>query len=526
MMSINDIIVLLTLIIALIAIISEKNRLHIVLKLNTTDYIIFAAAFCLINYFVFYQSFEQRGIVIHWLYFDNFGFYEPRHYAYLITLASLGYLLYKIYSSFYAFSQIEKVDAFYRKQIENHEISFLLDLLERYHKKDIIRLVSRSADQREGNALDYYLERYRKKPFRERAGDWLATRVRNLVLVSWYNRRDYAYNVLNFVINSPGFIDQAANLRPYFFSDIFAVFTRKKRQAFPDDLINSFLTELLNQKNFWLKKELKESENFDGGQPDSFHETNQILSSLIKNLSVADVNQVWQPFGTAAVTEIELERRKGKQSPLYFEYVSEAQLWEFKIQFTIRFLNTVITEAIAKQYTDSHFWLFYDNRIVTQITETWQAYPLEEELLVHSISFRFVQNIYDDLLSWLHLANKKAHTGLYFDIISCIGNTLNVLMDSPVYPEKEKIELVDRLLGVYCGLNENEQTDSLRTELETHLLKPSMLTREDSSYYKVFGNAWKKFDKIPHRSLKADADYFARLKINVIVPLGLDPDEH
>jgi hypothetical protein len=53
-----------------------------------------------------------------------------------------------------------------------------------------------------------------------------------------------------------------------------------------------------------------------------------------------------------------------------------------------------------------------------------------------------------------------------------------------------------------------------------------MLTKEDSSYYPVFGKAWKKFDKIPHRSLKADADYFARLKINVILPLGLDPDEH
>ncbi|GAC1564348.1 MAG: hypothetical protein NVS3B13_40620 [Mucilaginibacter sp.] len=211
---------------------------------------------------------------------------------------------------------------------------------------------------------------------------------------------------------------------------------------------------------------------------------------------------------------------------MYFEYVSEEQLWEFRIQFTVRFLNVVITEAIHKQYSGAHFWLFYDDRIVTQITKTWLAYPLEEESLVHSISFRFVQNIYDDLLRWLQLANEKGHTGLYFDIISCIGNTLNVFMDSTVYPEKEKMELVDRLIGTYCDLDENEQTDRLRTELESHLLQPSMLTREDSPYYPISGKAWKKFDKIPHRSLKADADYFARLKTNVIIPMGFDPNEY
>ncbi|GAC1309944.1 MAG: hypothetical protein NVSMB24_26300 [Mucilaginibacter sp.] len=323
MMSINDIIVLLTLIIALVAVINEKNRLHLLLKFNRADYILFAGAFLLINYFVFYPSFEQRGIVIHWLYFKDFGFYEPRHFAYLVTLVGLVYLFYKIYFSFYAFANFEKVEVFYRKQIENREISFLLDLLERYHRADIIRLVASSADAREGAAMDYYLKRYQKKPLKKRVGDWLETKVRNLFPTSWYNRRDYAYNVLNFIINSPGFIDQAANLRPYFFSDIFAGFTRKKRQSFPDDLINAYLTELIKLKNFWLKKELKESENFDG-QPDYFHEDNQILSSLIKELSVADVNQVWQPFGSAAVTEIELERRAGDDIAAY--YRQETQL--------------------------------------------------------------------------------------------------------------------------------------------------------------------------------------------------------
>ena len=68
---------LLTLIIALLAIVNEKNRKYLQLKLSYTDYILFAINFILINYFVFYNSFFTRGIIIKWLFFEDFGFNNP-----------------------------------------------------------------------------------------------------------------------------------------------------------------------------------------------------------------------------------------------------------------------------------------------------------------------------------------------------------------------------------------------------------------------------------------------------------------
>jgi hypothetical protein len=66
-MEISDIIVLLSVIIAIIAILSEKNRQHVLLKFNKIDIAVYIVGFILINYFTFYQTFYENGWIISWL---------------------------------------------------------------------------------------------------------------------------------------------------------------------------------------------------------------------------------------------------------------------------------------------------------------------------------------------------------------------------------------------------------------------------------------------------------------------------
>lgn len=145
-MGISDIITLLSLVIAIVAILNEKNRKHILLKFHFVDYILFAVSFLLINYFVFYSGFYSRGIYFPFFYFSSFGLNNPNNYAYLITIIVLLYLFYKVWYAFYPFSKIDSVCKYYEQLIENNEISFLLDLIEKHHKYDIIKLISQSKD--------------------------------------------------------------------------------------------------------------------------------------------------------------------------------------------------------------------------------------------------------------------------------------------------------------------------------------------------------------------------------------------
>ncbi len=61
------------------------------------------------------------------------------------------------------------------------------------------------------------------------------------------------------------------------------------------------------------------------------------------------------------------------------------------------------------------------------------------------------------------------------------------------------------------------------------ILRPFEYISEEDPYYVYLAEAWMKFDKIPHRSMQGrgyDLPYFARLKREVIRPLGLNLNEY
>jgi hypothetical protein len=333
-MSISDIITIVGLIIAIVAVINEKSRKHLWLKMQSFDYLIFIVAFLLVNYFVFHEELYKTGLYIESLYFDAWGI-EPKYWSYIITMISLLYLWYKIEISFYPNRLSDSVYRFYQNQIENNEIQFLFDLIEKYHKKDIIAYIRKKMDN-----SDHFLEIYERPSFNIRVKNWFNDKIMKLFPSSRQNREHYAMYVLNGILNDPAFVPLAANLRPYFFADVIGNMTKLRRSNFPSELVKLFLTELLNNKNFWLKKELKESANFDSGQPERYFENNRLVGSLVKDLSVSDVNEVWQPFGEIACNEIAEERTKGFNSKLLLEFQNEETLWEFKTQFSILFLKS------------------------------------------------------------------------------------------------------------------------------------------------------------------------------------------
>lgn len=517
---------MISLVIALVAIISEKNRKHLLLKFSSFDFVLYFIAFILINYFVFYDQFHQKGLFLDYLYFENFGFQNPSNYSYIISLIVLVSILFKIWYSFYPNRKKNKVLHYYKTLIENNEISMLLDVLEKYHIKDIRNYIKRSKDY-DPNSKDWLFGRFKKKTFNERIGDFWNRFWRHTNPYSRYNKNSYASFVLHNIVNDPAFVTLASNLRPYFFADIFDTFKKEKRNSFPEDLVNQYLVQLIKTKNFWLIKELKQSDNFDIGQPDWFFEENRIIAGLIQDVSVADVNEIWRPFGEEAIKEIENEKNFGIDSRLYQQYRNDDLLWEYEVFVSIKFFNILIIESIVQKYSGTHFFLHYYWHITEKILDNFLSAPPIDFEKIESNYHYLIKKMNDNLFHWLTLANDYELDRLY-DIVRCIGNQINCLSKSPFFGEERKLDFIESVLYQYCNIEEKSKTSLIRDELDKILNKPSMLTKKNDPYYQYVSQVWSKFDKIPHRgySNNTDYDYFARLKKNVIVPLGLDPDQY
>ncbi len=526
-MGISDIITLVSLILAIVAIINEKQRGNLILKFHVVDYVIFIGSFILINYFVFYQQFYDKGIYLNCFYYSGFGFKDPKHWAYIISMITFVYLSYKILYAFYPYAKREAVLSFYKKLIETNELSFLLDLIEEYHKKDIIAYINGAKEVKTDETWWHRSMRENNPTILQKGKVCWMKFIRTIAPWASSNRKLYGNLVLYNVLNDPAFVTLAASQRPYLFFEIFGVFKEVKRHAFPDDLINRYLVELIRHKNFWLVKELKECERFDRGQPEQFFEENKIISSLFSDLNVSDVNEVWRPFGEAAHEEIDAERLKGLESKLYEEFRGEQFLWEFKTFICIKFFEYLIVEAILKKYKGTHFWLHYYERITEAILNTFEEHDPFPEAATKSIYFKFIDIMLSIIFHWLDLSNREEDDSRFHDLLRCLGGMVYYITSNPYVDDEIKVGLIDRIFNFYCNMDENSQSDAMRTKLDEILLRPSMLYKTTDPYGKYVGMAWKKFDTVPHRiNLSGqDYDYFKRLKDNVIIPWGLDPDE-
>jgi hypothetical protein len=525
-MTVSDIITLVSLVIAIVAILSEKNRRHLLLKFHLVDFLLFGLSFVLINYFVFYDYFYSKDIFISQLYFSSYGIHNPNNYAYIIAISSILYFFYKILYAFYPFGKISSVSKFYGHLIENGETSFLLDLIDRYHKNDIIKVVQRSDDYK---SEDYsWQESFHPETLNKVIRKWFSGIFRGLFPYSWSNRKAYAQLVLHSILNDPAFIMLASNMRPYMFSEILATFNKNKRNSFPNELVNTFLHELLKHKNFWLKKELQQSQKHDYGQPEIFHVENRILSALLRDLSVSDVNGVWRPFGKIAIDEIEEERINGYESKMFQEFREEEFLWEFRTYFTIQFFKIIVIEALVKKYSESHFWLYNYRSITHAILKTFEKCPPDDFENVKTVYHKFIDIMIDNCFLWLRISNEKEDIGFYENILTCLGDVVLEVTNSPYFGTKDKVSYIDRLFTFYCNLYNNRESDRLRLKVGELILKPTLICNRSDNYYNYVELAWKQFDKIPHRlsGVGKDLDYayFKRFKKEVIIPLGLNPD--
>jgi hypothetical protein len=529
-MTVSDIIMLITLIIAIIAIINEKDRKHILLKYSKFDVFLFGVSFILINYFTYYSSFKSRDWIFKMFYFKNYGLNNPNNWGYIISIAVLFYIFYKIYYSFFPFRNLEKVVNLYKSLLEKGELTFLVDLIEKYHSNDIVRIIKKRNDR-----PAYQFDWERDVPsLWQKAKTNLNSLRKKLFSKSKPNRHSYANHILSNVINDSGFITFVSNKNPYFFTHFISHCKKENRQNFPDSLCSNYFKELLKSKNYWLVSELKESTNHDYGQPDRFFDDNKILASILKDLSVADVNNIWQSFGEPAIKEIQEERNMGINSYILTPFRNEELFWESRVFLSVQFFKIMVLEAIKRNYNGCHFFLHYNSHFIYELLKNLEVVNDNTDRNIHHL----IKIITDNTFLWLEYycqldrpterLNGYEPNGRFHDIIDCIGTNIYYLTGSRQYPNDSKIELLDKALRFYCNLDDTKsKAQDIKTKLEEILVRPSMAWSDEHPYHEYLAIAWGQFDKIPYitrNGLGEDRQCLAELKEKVMLRCGINPD--
>ena len=145
-MQISDILSFFGILLAIYALIDEKERRIILLKTSVRDYLFILLVFLLINYLVLFDVFYNWGYYVERTMVEK-GFLANQ-IAYFVLFGLLLFIFWKVFSKRYPFSRRDDVIIFYRELSSSGDKAFLFRLLKKMHREQILRFIDRFNNDR------------------------------------------------------------------------------------------------------------------------------------------------------------------------------------------------------------------------------------------------------------------------------------------------------------------------------------------------------------------------------------------
>ncbi len=426
-MQISDVLELLGIIIAVIAIISEKNRNYIFLKFNTCDIFIIALLFFHINYLIFYNWFRLRC--------DALSCFEYNHmptsntWSYFMTLFLLGFFVYKIHYAKFPKSNLSKVKKYFTKLLEEGEIIFLSKIIEDLYLGSVpgylqkIKSFSPTISNKFPNQL-YYEELSKKRE------EYLINN--NLI---------YEAMIYNVVICDPDFIKSISIINPYYFTSILKELDNNKIQN--EKIFYYLLGSLIKNKNRHLKRELFSNYSLGYKSSYTFDEESKIIKSITDNVKVASTNFVWKAIGEEAIKELndEILKNNSLLRDTNIEHLN-IEKEDYTVYWAIQFIDILVRAAIVQNAKD-HMWMYYykyfTKLLIKNLNENAELPTLSNK---STITFKIVEGIISTMDDWIELSLEN-ELRLSTNIIECMGQVIWEIASSNKFDRETKSFLLN-----------------------------------------------------------------------------------
>lgn len=470
-MTISDLLTLIGILLAIIAFISEKNREYIFLKLSRFELFFIVILTIYIHFLLSYSWWRNKIGALS--VFEIEGYPSPEAWAYIVSIILLGFSIWSIFFGQFPSSRRTSLISYYKKLLLRNEISFLAQLVEKYHLNQIIN----------------YLQKKKNITIEEPTGLW---QIDHQKYLKTYNKLmkgrmfSYGASVYNSIILNETFLDNLVNNNPYLFATLIKELNHEKLKD--DDFVNRYLKILTQTKNGNFFREVRATENL--GQYDAYviDEENPILFALFNDIKVCSINQAWRGIGEQAILEMHEEAKK-EFSPLREsdrEQDSDT-LWSYRITIAIWYFDIMVRQAIVQGVND-HMWLFYYTHFTDTIISNMKELPfVDSEQNRRSRNYNLIETMFTKMMDWKDVAVKSKQKKLIKSIYDCLGQCIYKLAITNKLREEDKQYLInwvwEDLIKLY---GDDDEQNAIVTEIIDFgfemFKKPTILFSSDLSY--------------------------------------------
>lgn len=366
---------ILSLIVAVYAIIPPERKLDFRLRLNWLDWTIILIAVFLIHYISFFPVFKSLDIAPELGYW-RWGF-DPSNTSYLIILFTTIIVFLRSRRAPFRRTKIDLFRRLSERLLQEAKYSDLLFLLQHHHK-GLFRIYS-------GNLFLPHLRKKLTTPPKININKFLQkvemleseprlpskikeqllsfrTRLASIV-PSGEKDAKIAHDIVRRVFLAEEFVAYLSKTRPYFALELLSYDCYER-----EDFLELYIRYLLTYKSSVLYYEIRNNQNCSSLHRYDIDEQNRFIAFFLKDVRTANRLTIYKPFGDFGIYYLD-SLVKDPSNDTYndpLENYHEEDRWRCPLHATLRFFDIMIPEALF-QRIEWHMNLYYFSHFADRI---------------------------------------------------------------------------------------------------------------------------------------------------------------
>lgn len=163
------------------------------------------------------------------------------------------------------------------------------------------------------------------------------------------------------------------------------------------DFVEYYLKNMIMNPKSILSREIKNNQN----KPHGIYEIkkeNEILYTLLYNISLADKLNIWKPIGEGIIEYLQSQQKNETDIENKMNEYQDFR-WESPVFNGIRFFDIMITQALVNN-TKYHMWLFYFTDFTKNILENME-FNIFSDLEFSNMYEYYLYEIFNCYINWI-----------------------------------------------------------------------------------------------------------------------------
>jgi hypothetical protein len=486
-MQISDFLTLISLAIAVFAIISNEKRDFILPLFTKKDIGILIVLFVFTHYLTSFDWLLENWCSCLSVFTIKWGI-PSTTWAYIVALIFIFYPVLKILpSSFTLFNAVNNTEKIYNNCLEKNKTDLLIEYIQVYHIKNIQKYLQSLSALPD---LEVNMQNAESEPEDEKELRHSTKKIR------------FASSVYYSIIQNQTFICHAANKHPVLFAGIIKKIAGKR--AANKEFVQCYIKCLFDDKNQQLIEELQKAGNiWDESIAKKDKDIFPVLQALFSHPEMAKAHEIWSPVGESAIQSLKNDALQKAFLLKQYDCDLTEELWRQKIYIAMMYFKYMVNETIHNN--GCVIWSSYFNTFTKELINLIPESNEDTELFAHYLIAEQNSIIKD----WLDLAEALNVEYRIIDAIKCLGQNIVLLCNANRKKISETFikEQIESIVRYYFYLSnrehENVAVQRAMEWIEKMLVNPDLPDSpapiEKGVYTDYLLNVWELFDKVPYQ---------------------------